>query len=272
LYLGVIFFFVFLRFVVFNVFVFYIFFEFVFVLMFFFVLNWGYRPERLQASFYIVFYTLIVSLPFLIFMLVLGSSLMYFKFIFFGLFEGFWGFFMFLVFLVKLPVYGVHLWLPKAHVESPIVGSMLLAGILLKLGGYGFYRFSRFLLFYLIDCYTYVYRIGLVGGLIRCFLCLRQSDFKSFVAYSSVCHMGYALSAICRMYFFGLAGSVYMFIGHGFCSSCLFYILYLFYERYHSRRIFIIKGCTYLVSYVLFFYFYVFCFKHRGASFFIFFF
>jgi len=165
------------------------------------------------------------------------------------------GVFCVFCFLVKLPVYGVHLWLPKAHVESPIVGSMLLAGILLKLGGYGFYRFSSFLVFYLLNCYTYVYRIGLVGGLIRCFLCLRQSDFKSFVAYSSVCHMGYALSSICRIFFFGTCGSVYMFIGHGFCSSCLFYILYLFYERYHSRRIFVIKGCTYLVSYILFFIF-----------------
>ena len=132
---------------------------------------------------------------------------------------------------------------------------MLLAGILLKLGGYGFYRFSMFLVFYLVNCYTYVYSIGLIGGLISCFLCLRQSDFKSFVAYSSVCHMGYALAAICRMIFFGIRGSVYMFIGHGFCSSCLFYILYLFYERFHSRSVFIIKGCTYLFSYMLFFVF-----------------
>lgn len=88
-YLRFIFFFVFLSFVVFNIFVFYVFFEFVFVLMFFFVLNWGYSPERVQASFYMVFYTMVVSFPFLVFALVLGSSLIYFKFMFFGFFEGF---------------------------------------------------------------------------------------------------------------------------------------------------------------------------------------
>jgi NADH-ubiquinone oxidoreductase chain 4 len=156
---------------------------------------------------------------------------------------------------VKLPVYGVHLWLPKAHVEAPVSGSMVLAGALLKLGGYGFYRFSFFVVQHLNLLFTYFYSIGLIGGLVSCFLCLRQSDLKAFVAYSSICHMGYALAALYRFTFIGLEGSVYIFVRHGFCSSCMFYILYLFYERYHTRSSLMVKGCTYLLSYMLFFLF-----------------
>jgi len=179
-------------------------------------------------------------------------------------------FFFFFVFLVKLPVYGVHLWLPKAHVEAPVSGSMVLAGALLKLGGYGFYRFSFFVVQHLNFLFTYLYSIGLIGGLIRCFLCLRQSDLKAFVAYSSVCHMGYSLASIYRFTFIGLEGSVYIFVGHGFCSSCIFYILYLFYERYHTRSSLLLKGCSYIVSYMLFFVFFVFCSKHGSSPLFFF--
>jgi NADH-ubiquinone oxidoreductase chain 4 len=145
--------------------------------------------------------------------------------------------------------------LPKAHVEAPVSGSIVLAGALLKLGGYGFYRFSFFVVQYLNSFFTYFYSIGLIGGLISCFLCLRQSDLKAFVAYSSICHMGYSLAALYRFTFVGLEGAIYMFVSHGFCSSCMFYILYLFYERFHTRSSLLLKGCTYFLSYMLFFLF-----------------
>lgn len=85
-----------------------------------------------------------------------------------------------------------------------------------------------------------------MGGVFCCFICLRQVDLKSLVAYSSVCHMGVALAGFMRFVWVGTRGGVYMLVGHGLCSSCLFYILYVLYERFHRRRMILLKGCLML--------------------------
>nr|ALO76168.1 NADH deshydrogenase subunit 4 [Cyphonistes vallatus] len=227
-----------------NMFMFYLFFEVSLIPTLILIVGWGYQPERLQAGVYLLFYTLFASLPMMIsifYYYSISGSLDYF---FVSNFNS--NFFMYmcmnLVFFIKIPMYFVHLWLPKAHVEAPVAGSMILAGVMLKLGGYGLMRFLEIFLSVGIRVNFIFVVISMVGGVFVSLICLRQIDIKSLIAYSSVSHMGLVLGGIMTMNYWGMSGSLVMMIAHGLCSSGLFCLANIVYERTNSRSFFLNKG------------------------------
>lgn len=160
-----------------------------------------------------------------------------------------------LAFLIKLPIYGVHLWLPKAHVEAPVAGSMVLAGILLKLGAYGLLRTLSFLDLDRCVWAKYLFFWGVVRMCIVGFICFRQSDLKSFVAYSSIAHMSVILAACFSYDTIGYIGAISMLISHGLCSSGLFFGVQCLYKKRGTRKIFINRGWINICPTLCFFWF-----------------
>nr|WHL46508.1 NADH dehydrogenase subunit 4 [Edessena gentiusalis] len=234
-----------LTFSIMNMFMFYLFFEGSLIPTLMLIIGWGYQPERIKAGMYLLFYTLFVSLPLLmgIFYIFneLNSMMIYFlKFINMNIYLLYFS--MILAFLVKMPMYFVHLWLPKAHVEAPVSGSMILAGIMLKLGGYGLLRLMVFLQEVNFKLNYISIIISLIGGFYISLKCFCQIDIKSLIAYSSVAHMSIVISGIMIMNYWGFLGSYIMMIGHGLCSSGMFCLANISYERLHSRSLYINKG------------------------------
>nr|QWB85904.1 NADH dehydrogenase subunit 4 [Aegosoma pallidum] len=227
-----------------NFFVFYLFFEISLIPTLILIMGWGYQPERIEAGIYLLFYTLLVSLPMMI-------SIFYYYETFDSLdfflmdkevLNVLTYFCMNMVFLVKMPMFFVHLWLPKAHVEAPVSGSMILAGIMLKLGGYGLLRVMKIFTEISLKLNYSLVVISLVGGFFVSLICIRQSDMKSLIAYSSVSHMGLVLGGVMAMNSWGYWGALSMMLAHGLCSSGLFCLANISYERIGSRSLYLNKG------------------------------
>nr|YP_008145687.1 NADH dehydrogenase subunit 4 [Onychostoma barbatulum]AGO43946.1 NADH dehydrogenase subunit 4 [Onychostoma barbatulum] len=234
-----------------EVIMFYIMFEATLIPTLIIITRWGNQTERLNAGTYFLFYTLAGSLPLLVALLLLQQStgtlsmlvLQYSQ----PLQLNSWGHTIWwagclIAFLVKMPLYGVHLWLPKAHVEAPVAGSMVLAAVLLKLGGYGMMR-MMVMLDPLSKELAYPFIILALWGIIMTgSICLRQTDLKSLIAYSSVGHMGLVAGGILTQTPWGFSGAIILMIAHGLASSALFCLANTAYERTHSRTMILARG------------------------------
>nr|BAC23316.1 NADH dehydrogenase subunit 4 [Chaunax abei] len=239
-----------------EIIMFYIMFEATLIPTLILITRWGNQTERLNAGTYFLFYTLAGSLPLLVALLILQNNtgtlslltLQYSTPIALTTFASkLWWAGCLLAFLVKMPLYGVHLWLPKAHVEAPVAGSMILAAVLLKLGGYGMMR-MLVILNPLTKELSYPFIILALWGVIMTgSICLRQTDLKSLIAYSSVSHMGLVVGGILIQTPWGFTGALTLMIAHGLTSSALFCLANTNYERTHSRTMILARGLQVLL-------------------------
>lgn len=223
---------------------FYIFFESVLMPMFLIVGVWGSRERKIRAAYQFFLYTLTGSI-----LMLLGILVVYFQAGTTDL-QILWNqefsekkqivlwLSFFFSFAVKIPMMPFHIWLPEAHAEAPTTGSVMLAGILLKMGAYGFLRFSLPMFPLATIFFTpFVFVLSLIAAVYASLTTLRQVDLKKIIAYSSVSHMGFVTIGIFTLNIQGLEGSIFLMLSHGLISSALFFCIGILYDRYHTRVI-----------------------------------
>ena len=227
-----------------NLFFFFIFFESVLIPMYIIIGVWGGRNRRINAAYYFFLYTLFGSFLLLGGILAIYDRVESFSYITISQFVFSWedqrsfAILFFIPFAIKIPMVPFHTWLPEAHVEAPTIGSVILASLLLKLGGYGLLRFT--IPMFPEGCYfiqPVVILLAIVGVIYASFSALRQSDLKRIIAYSSIAHMNLAVLGLFSFTHQGIDGAMYLMIGHGVVSAALFLCVGELYDRYHTRAI-----------------------------------
>nr|YP_010449203.1 NADH dehydrogenase subunit 4 [Falcolipeurus marginalis]UTT72595.1 NADH dehydrogenase subunit 4 [Falcolipeurus marginalis] len=230
---------------------FFIFFELMLVPLFSFIIFFGNQPERLKAGRWMMMYTLVGSVPFLISLCYLyGNCINNFGLVpvFFSLggspFIDHEVYLFFIMgFLIKIPLFLTHSWLPKAHVEAPLEGSMILAGIMLKVGVFGMVRFFVMIPgFFKSNLSFILFCLGLFGCMAVSFFSIMSDDMKMSVAYSSVSHMNFLICGLLSMKFMGIKSCLIIMISHGLCSCLLFLIVTFIYMKVGSRSLLMSKG------------------------------
>ena len=219
-----------------NMLMLYIFFELSIFPILVMILGFGSQIEKINSGYYLLFYARLCSFPFLFIYYKRRFVLSYCYFDFFVSWELF--FVLTLRFMMKFPVYFLHLWLPKAHVEAPTTARMLLAGLLLKLGTAGFLRIMGSINFIYNNFWVL---ISLLGMILASICCVFQRDSKSLAAYSSVTHISFLLLSLRLMTIRGKVGALIIMLAHGYTSTLIFYMIGEFYHASSSRMIYFIN-------------------------------